>query len=89
MAQRLLIADDDNEIREQTLVEVYVNKKEYNYSLIHLIQNLDIDLTPFFIDEKWLIRRATCQQRCIRSLHECAYCSRLIDVCQKITKQEK
>lgn len=80
---------DDNEIREKSLVEVYANKKEYHYSIIHLIQNLNVDLTPAFIDEKWLVRRTTCQQKCIRSLEECAYCSRLIDVCQKITQREE
>lgn len=80
---------DDNVIREETLVNLYVSKEEYKLNLDYLILNIGCQLPPNFIDEAWLSRRSICQQKCLKDARECWYCKRVVDLCESLSKIEK
>lgn len=65
---------DANITREETIVNMYLDKKEYGASLSLLITNNTSPMSGKFVDENWVTQRMDCGQICLEHKFNCHYC---------------
>lgn len=64
---------DSNELRESALIEIY-SKPSYDLALKLLIKNCSSEVMGQWVDEKWVLKRLNCEQKCIENSNACHYC---------------
>lgn len=66
---------DNIQVREETLVKVFL-KKQYHNELKYFLRNSDSDLFAELIDKDFIKRRLTCHQACMQGIdsYKCHFC---------------
>lgn len=71
---------DDDEIRETALFEIYT-KQEYLGDLRSLCKHMKAIIPCDYFEEKDIIKRVTCRQRCLKpGTTTCHYCRQIYDI---------
>lgn len=79
---------DNNSERETALVNIYL-QDTYESSLGLLIDGITVDIGASFIDDKFVIRRLSCGQNCMKNDNYCHYCSTMMRMYDMIAAQHK
>lgn len=80
---------DDNIVRETALVSIYTSNKEFSARLDTLIEGVECGIGASFIDDKFVQRRLTCGQSCLKNSNYCHYCDQYVKMYDVIAAQRK
>lgn len=80
---------DDNIVRETALVNTYTSNKEFSARLDTLIEGVECGIGASFIDDKFVQRRLTCGQSCLKNSNYCHFCDQYVKMYDVIAAQRK
>lgn len=80
---------DDNIVREAALVNTYTSNKEFSARLDTLIEGVECEIGASFIDDKFVQRRLTCGQSCLKNSNYCHFCDQYVKMYDVIAAQRK
>lgn len=80
---------DDTVPRETALVLAYTCSEPYTARLDTLIEGVECGIGASFIDEKFVQRRLTCNQNCLKNRNYCHHCDQYVKMYDVIAKQRK
>lgn len=80
---------DNNIVRETALVNTYTSNKEFSARLDTLIEGVECGVGASFIDDKFVQRRLTCGQSCLKNSNYCHYCDQYVKMYDVIAVQRK
>lgn len=80
---------DDNVVRETALVHTYTSGKEFSARLDTLIEGVECEVGASFIDEKFVMRRLSCGQNCLKNSNYCHHCDQYVKMFNVIAAQRK
>lgn len=80
---------DDTVTRETSLVSTYTSSEPYTARLDTLIEGVECGIGASFIDEKFVQRRLTCNQNCLKNHNYCHYCDQYVKMYDVVAAQRK
>lgn len=80
---------DDNVARETALVNAYTCGEDYEGRLDTLVEGVETEVGAAFIDDKFVQRRLTCGQNCLKNSNYCHFCDQYIKMYDVIAANHK
>ena len=80
---------DNNIVRETAIVNAYTCGQPYEGRLDTLIEGVECGIGATFIDDKFVQRRLTCGQNCLKNSNYCHHCDQYVKMYEVIAAQRK
>lgn len=80
---------DNNSVRETAVVNAYTSADPYTARLDTLIDGVECGIGASFIDDKFVQRRLTCHQNCLKNSNYCHFCDQYVKMYDVIAAQRK